>query len=476
MKTTAILLISTVLFLLAACGGGSTNATFTSSSDSGFVTVSIGDDDINDFDQAIFEISQLVLIGDDKQIVLLDEPRTIDFLALETVNEVLAETEVPVGAYSKLRLAVDAIDLIKLDINGAVAETVSVRLVANGKVDIVPRGEFTVESDSTLVLDIDVDLAKSIKLTKTGNGRYIFRPVIFADIVGEENNGRIVRVEGEFEFIDVEGLRQSDRFSICAAELMSDDDEVAESQTCRLVLTDDDTGFFLAGEDLTLLAVDDIQNGDNVVVYGLLQPAAFDSEEDNYYGTPVSALVVAKGAFNRLEGASASSFDETAQVFDVALASGQGIVGDLEISTYLPLSDGALLADSVGNRLPSAAIASGVEVEVEGLLSLGQPNTFKAFAAIIDTSASQVTITGMATDLDLVARTLTLNDGVTTYCVEINESTAIQLIDASDESASIDSVPLEALINAEIEVTGELDSETGCLMASTIILDISSIL
>lgn len=472
----SISLIISVL-LLGACGGGSGTAAGTDpESSSGFVTVSVGDNDINDFDQAIFVISQVVLLGDSGQIVLLDEQRTIDFLALETVNEVLAEAQVPAGQYSKVRMAVDSIELVKLDQNGDVEESVDVSLVANGKVDIVPRGEFFVAADSSLALDIDIDLEKSIKLTLTGSGRYIFRPVIFADIITDINDGRIVRVEGEFEAIQVEGVRRDDRFRICAPELMSDNDQVVESQSCRLVLVDVETGFFEAGQSLTATTLDSYLNGDNVVVYGLLNPAAYEHDNSEHYGTPIAALVAAKGEFRHLEGEAASVFDETNEMFDITLAPGQGIIGDLQLSTLLPLGEGALLVDSEGHVVETSVIASGLEVEVEGLLFLGSPNSFEAFVAIVDAEPEQISVTGMATEIDIVAQTLTLSDGVNVYCVQVSDDTDIQLVEATEESTSVNSISLETLLNAEIEVTGTIDAVSGCLVADSIILDVSPIL
>ena len=88
-KNSSLVFILTGLsLLLVGCGGGggssdngSSNGT---SGDTGFVTLVAGDDDISNFDEALFDISSIRLLGDDDQgsIVLLDEMRQIDFLAL----------------------------------------------------------------------------------------------------------------------------------------------------------------------------------------------------------------------------------------------------------------------------------------------------------------------------------------------------------------------------------------------------------
>ena len=133
----------------------------------GKLSIVAGDDDINDWDQALFKISRIILLGgSDGQVIILDETRLIDFLALETVNEVLAEAEVPADTYSKVRFEVDSIRLVKLidpdNPEMGIEEFVNVRQSSH-KVDVNPRGQFEVGEDENLVIEIDIDLDRSLK-------------------------------------------------------------------------------------------------------------------------------------------------------------------------------------------------------------------------------------------------------------------------------------------------------------------------
>ena len=97
-RTLALFLITTFTLLIAACGGGgsgpgvaATTAAAPPATGMGKIVILVGDDDISNWDQAIFEITRVILLGGSNgQVVILDEMRTIDFLALETVNEILA--------------------------------------------------------------------------------------------------------------------------------------------------------------------------------------------------------------------------------------------------------------------------------------------------------------------------------------------------------------------------------------------------
>lgn len=466
------LLLSSIF--LTSCGGGSSDSDQTQASGgSGFVTLLAGDDDIQDFDQAIFDISSITLIGDDNgQVVLMDEMRSIDFLALETINEVLAEIEVPVGSYSKIRFQVDQIVLKELDDNLNVIREENVRVLANGKVDVIPRNGFQVGSNESVLIAIDVDLQKSIKLIQTGNGRYQFRPVIFADILSDQKPGRIVRLAGEFEAIEVDGIRLDDRFSICDTDLISDSDSVADNRHCRLVLIDDETGVLGINIDrLSAITLADISNGDNVVIYGRLELSSVTTTQQGSYGVPVNALVIGRGQFQLFEGISRSQFDEVDETLLLELAPAQGVVGDLNINTRLPLSEGAQLFLIDGSPASSTDIADGVATEVEGLLVLSSPNSIEALIAILESTDLVTVITGMPTGINIIARTFELSEqSGDSFCVSLNDDTKIQQI--TEEGGVIESamVELSVLGSAEVEVTGAIDPDDGCILAKTIII------
>jgi len=232
------------------------------------------------------------------------------------------------------------------------------------------------------------------------------------------------------------------------------------------------------------VSLDSFANGDNVVTYGTLQPAEFNSISEEYSGTPIASLITARGSFSRYEGETASTFDIDKESFVIALSESQSIDGLSQLLTLLPISDGAVLINSKGELLPSTILDIGMDIEVEGSLKPGETNSLDAFIAIIDTTTEIVSISGMASEIDLVKRRLKLVNDTIDYCVAVNDATNIQLIDSTEDSSAVDNISLDALLDAEIEVTGSFlfDREsrngvdTECINAETIILDISSIL
>lgn len=477
-----------LLLALTGCGGGGggessdSSVSSGSSASTGLLTLVAGDDDISNFDEALFDISSIRLLGDDDQesIVLLDEMRQIDFLALETVNEVLAETEVPIGSYNKLRFQVDTITLINRDELGNVAQEIDVRVLANGKVDVLIKGGFDVAAGQSLVLAIDVDLAKSIKLTQTGNGGYKFRPVIFADIITLDNPSGLIRIAGEFEAVSENDIRLSDRFKLCDADLMSDNDEVAESNSCRLVLVDPTAGLFVQGTaQIETALLDDFNNGDPVVIYGrfaqvtsesLIEEASED-DQNVIYGTAFNAFVIAKGRYQQFEGTAQTDFDPTLEVFDITLDEGQGVAGELTVSAHLPLADGAKLFTKDGEPAGIDIISSGAGAELEGLLILDIPNRIDAFIAIVESAFIETVVNGEITGIDFTTFSLLLVDSdAVEYCVTVNEDTQLLQLIEMDDTVEVTTVDLSTLADASVEVTGVEDSDSGCIAASAIVI------
>jgi hypothetical protein len=72
-----------------------------------------------------------------------------------------------------------------------------VQLPANGRIDLNPQGPFEISAGEDLVIQIDFDLARSIKLTTTGSGRYRFRPVVFIDVLDQTASLRLSKLFGE---------------------------------------------------------------------------------------------------------------------------------------------------------------------------------------------------------------------------------------------------------------------------------------
>ena len=190
---------------LTACGGGGGSAAGPAPSDAtATVGVLITDAPVGQWDEAIATITSVTLIGDDGQVELFSGSQTLDLLKLADFSELFAVSDdVPAGRYSKIRLQLS--DLVLNDINpdtGNVIDSEQPQLVGNGKIDLNPRDSFVLAGGDVIFIELDFDMEKSLKITETGNGKLIIRPVVFVDIRTKRPQGRLSRVHGEITEID----------------------------------------------------------------------------------------------------------------------------------------------------------------------------------------------------------------------------------------------------------------------------------
>ena len=197
-------------FLLAGCGGGGGGNQALTSVTPATVGVIITDAAIDEWDQALATITSIELIGDEGRDVLFEGNETVDLLQLRDFVEVFEiDDQVVPGVYSKIRLRVSRLQLVRLNEDGSVAEERDADLVANGKIDLNPRGDIDIAPGDVLFITLDFDMEKSLKLTETGNGNLKLRPVIFVDIDTEPGFRGLTRVQGVIERVsdDLDGLR-----------------------------------------------------------------------------------------------------------------------------------------------------------------------------------------------------------------------------------------------------------------------------
>lgn len=287
-----------VLFLLAGCGGGgggSPAATEpdpdpapppSSSAKTGTVGIMFTDGPTDRFDQFLAEIREIRLLGDSGDVTIFSVPEgepaeVVDFLQLGSFNELFTVAEdVPAGDYDKIRLILDDLTIVDLDTDPV--EEYSVKLPGNGKVDLNPRGTFFVTPGSTLLVEIDVDAKKSLKVVEAGNSeKYLFRPVVFVKISEEgsmEPGTKLTRIFGSVDSVsDTE-----DSFVLCQQARASDNDgdsdddsdsdrgaDDGDNNKCVTVLASGETGVF--GTDGTPALFGDIVVGEPLTAIGRLR-------------------------------------------------------------------------------------------------------------------------------------------------------------------------------------------------------------
>ncbi|WP_405228154.1 DUF4382 domain-containing protein [Lentisalinibacter sediminis] len=284
-----------VLFLLAGCGGGGGGSPAgtepdpdptpppSSSAKTGTVGIMFTDGPTDRFDKFLAEIREIRLLGDSGDVTIFSIPdgepaEVVDFLQLGSFNELFTVAEdVPAGDYDKIRLILDDLTIVDLDTDPV--EEYSVKLPGNGKVDLNPRGTFFVTPGSTLLVEIDVDAKKSLKVVETGNGeKFQFRPVVFVKISDEgsmEPGTKLTRIFGSVDSVsDTE-----DSFVLCQQGRASDDSDDdsdsdrggddSDNNKCVTVLASGETGIF--GTDGTPALFGDIVVGEPLTAIGRLR-------------------------------------------------------------------------------------------------------------------------------------------------------------------------------------------------------------
>jgi predicted small secreted protein len=134
-------------------------------------------DNPDDIAEAWVTIERLELVGDDGVVLLSDEVQDYDLLTLQDgITATLADTPVPSGTYSQLRIVVAEASEVLLEDEETL---VTLKVPSGTETGIkVLLSEFEISSDADLVeVLIDFDVAASF--VKAGaSGQYIFKPVI----------------------------------------------------------------------------------------------------------------------------------------------------------------------------------------------------------------------------------------------------------------------------------------------------------
>lgn len=485
--------VAVMTLLVSSCGGsgaGSEGAPAsdpvadtnvpdaTDATDGAKVTLLLTDAPSDEFDEINVTISSISLLGGDEQIVLFEGLETIDLLMLENFADLFAITEdVPAGSYSKIRLQIDDLQLVRKDDDGNITETIYPDLPGNGKLDLNPRDSIELSPGDDVVLQLDIDARRSIHIVGTGNGRYRFRPVVFVELFDEANDGKAVRINGEIVAID----ESAGTFEVCQQSPSSSDDDsesdsngnsntdgdVDDEGDCLTVNTSENIGFFDGNADSAAFA--DLMVGDSVLAIG-----QFVYGDESMFNSSVVAID-SDDVFGRYSGVVVNAPDAN-NTFDLLLDVGQGFVSDSVISVMV--TPGTGVADEKGERLDTSFIEPGVEAEIDGLLMLSNtdPDVLKAIYLMLDidndgdSDEEEVSISGQVLSIDESTNSLVLATTESDRCVVLDEHTEIFLITVVDGVSSTDAIPLSEIeIDAMADVYGD-ESVDGCVVSRTILV------
>ena len=475
-------LAAAALVTLAACGGGGDSSSADTSTSptpqgptTGAVAVLLTDAPTDAFCEIRATVESIDLLSDTGGPTnVFVGPETVNLLDLRNYTDFFSiDPVVPVGTYSKVRMTLSDLALVECDAAGvpeAEAMWEHPRLPGNGKLDLNPRGTFQVVGGETLVIELDMDMNKSLHLHQTGNGRWQFRPVVFVTIRPDDT--KLVRVFGRVENLGATS------FELCPVEPVSsmDDDQPAPSTECIDVFTDADTGIF--DETGTPVDMSAVANDDLLTAIGFLGLYDDGDGDTRLDDLRLNAAVLELGAldtFERILGAVVAApgtngifeFDAVpldlpaTGVFDVLLQPGTRI-----------------FALGSNDELGATALQPGTTGEVNGVftdpVTSGEPLKSSLVVLDLDTTPDVALLDGSITAIDATVPAtpkLTINaTGVTGQCVTTDATTRyLQITESGSASETAEILPSSLAVGNSVDVYGTTDAvNAGCVLADTI--------
>ena len=514
LRAAAIALTVSAAAALGACGGGGGGGSAPSGSNpppvvqppatptTGTVAIILRDMPTDAFCRIYADIERIDLLGDDgpSNIYVSEDPSgstRFDLLSLQNKSALVTiATEVPIGEFEKIRLTLADLSLVECD--GDVPEDESgwehPKIPGNGKLDLLPRGGLQVIGGETLLVELDMDMNKSLHLHQTGNGKWQFRPVIFVTVTPDSD--RLVRIFGQVRDSDA-----ASTFELCPLDPMAtpvdDGDDLSG---------DDDSGrcldVFLRDASSTQRVFDEtgapVGFGDNVTDGAMLTAIGFlalhdddDDDDSRIDDLKLDALVLQlgpAGGFESLMGSAATALraDDTFG-FDTTPAD-ESIESLIDVLWQM----GPILDTSDNSEVGPDTILAGAGLEVNGVFAdpTTTPKTEPLNASLIlfneaavtpDVVLTGGTITEIADDDDDVAETRQIT--VTTdgdpdpvaNCVKTVAETRYLQIDSTGGSSVTTEITFDDLaVDDSVDVFGagevvpEGEPPSECIVADTI--------
>lgn len=482
---------ASTLFGLAACGGGSgtdTNSPGGTSLTTGTVGILLTDAPTDQFCQILATVESIDLLGTNGPTNVFTGPETVDVLGMRNYTDVFSiDTEVPVGSYQKIRLTLSDLALVECVEDGGqmVPEPEAgwehPKLPGNGKLDLNPRGSFQVVGGETVMIQIDMDMEKSLHMHQTGNGKWQFRPVIFVDV--KPSDTKLVRVFGQVRDLD------GSRFELCPTEPASSTDDDSNGMNGDMS-GDDDSGrcidVFADGASIfdgngNPVGTGAFTNGDLLTAIGFLSVHDDDDDSDSRADDlRLDAEVIElgdQGTFQRIQGAVVSA-PGTNDIFVFDPTPADDATNAIDV-----LYQAGTKIFALGNNaeLGTDAIQPLTTGEVDGVFTdpatSGEP--LKSSLIVLDQdSTPERSVTGaeiatIAADNDAVPETRRFTvdaTGVTGQCVKTDADTRYLLITETATSSTTAASNFAALaVGDDVDVYGTTDAdEATCILADTI--------
>ncbi len=472
-----------IALVLASCGA-SDGGSATDAATTGRVSLLITDAPTDDFDQVNLTVESISFLGEDDghETIVFDGSRVVDLLALQNYSDLLVTAVIPVGAYDKIRLHVSQVELIRF-VEGQDSESIITKLPANGKVDLNPRGSFEVVGDGHLMIELDIDAEKSIHIVEKGNGEtsYNFRPVVFVNIVG---------VDDEVKLVFLEDRQVSERtdsgFQLCedTDEVPGDDDVVHHDDdeeqegddsdnhdSCIAVVISDNT--VVQNDLIEVVSASDIVDGSIVNILGKLSRDSINALHIviEAKDKEVSNLAV-------YSGTATTAFDFDNFTMDATTDDDEASIQPLtvtELAIALVEGSGVRVFDKNGDEVSADSIIIGTNANVFGLAMPDIATVSKVQAAFVvinnDVKTDKLSGTIVAVNEAEAQLTVFATRGDTTADVCVDTTDAIILILAVvDGKVVTKEISIGDLhVDMLIDVYGE-DDGSSCVAADVILV------
>lgn len=451
----------------------------------GTVGILLTDGPTGTFCQILATIERIDLLGTGAPTNVYTGAQTVNVLAMRNFSDVfVVDPGVHVGSYDTIRLTLSDLALVECDDAGNPEHSSGrehPRLPGNGKLDLKPRGSFQVVGGETLVIQLDMDMEKSLHVNRTGNGKWQFRPAVFVKIKPDET--KLVRVFGQvhgfdgttFELCPVEPASSADDERLAGGDPTGDDD----GGRCLDVLTNGITGIF--DEAGIRVGSDALVNGNLLTAIGFLSQRDDDDGGDSQrHDLRLDAVVVEmgpQGTFAHLQGGvvpepgdngsfmfNATPHDDAADAIDVLLLAGTRIFA---IGSNDELSPAALQRGTTG-EVDGVFIdpATGLEPLRSSLVVLDEDQA----PALAVADAGIRTIPG---DDDVVPehrRIIVDTPSLAGRCVKTDAHTRyLRITEAPGSSETAEILFTDLAVGDKVDVYGRSDAaEPGCVLADTV--------
>ena len=439
-STNRVPLLALVISLfLVACGGSSSNDTSVAQPTTGTIGLLFTDKPTDEFSAIKLNVVEAILISDGGHQTLFQGSEPIDLLNLTNFNEPIIFGEVNAGTYTKLRLVIDELELVPND-GGA---SIFPALPANGKIDMLDPDGFAVLPGRTLLVEIDMDANKSIKITKTGNSqKYNFRPVVRANFMDGGLPHKLARLEG---FVSEIFTDPAGSYRLC---------DIDTPDSCIDVLTGSGASIFddqgLPTDFSTLMV------NDQVVVIGRY-----------IVNTSIALNTLVLEIGGNAEQVKGNVVSEPVDDQFLMLIDENGdIVVELQTGTRFFDIDG---------EIGAGAIVVGTDIEVEGVRPAkadpADPDLIRAALVFVEAEDDEQLSGTIIEPLDAAARSFGLSpiEGSDT-CIRVDDDADILLVDTAASEVTVGTID-DLALGQMVDLFGATAMDS-CFDANEVIVEV----